>query len=293
MVAWLASGLVKQDKYRVVVISPLGGYQLSGVEHRVANSYQRAIEAIPSESAVVHFHGWTPDDIDEHPTWFMTLHGNEAKLDRLPRNCCCISQNHATRHGRSLFVYNGVDADEYIFSTNKFGHLLFFSKVRRRVKGCFEAIDLAAKYDLKLRVAGGYRLDLLKVGGFIDSFSSNISVLGELRGRRKAQEFANASALLFPIDWEEPFGLVMIESLMSGTPVLARPRGSVPELIHADVGGQFETEDEFLRELDRVRAVSPASCRDYALSQFTSQRMTTSYTTVYERIMDKDGGIFD
>ena len=293
MVAWLASGLVKRNQFRVVVISPEGGQRLGGVEHRVANDCQQAIAAIPPESNVVHFHGWIPDYIDEHPNWFMTLHGNEPTIDQLPRNCCCISRDHAARHGRSLFVYNGVDPDEYLYESKKHNHLLFFSKVRRRVKGCYEAISLASKHDLKLRIAGGYRFDLLKVGGFINSFASNIAVLGELRGQKKAQEFARASALLFPIAWEEPFGLVMIESLISGTPVLARPRGSVPELIPDDVGGQFATENEFLSELERVQAINPDICREYALDRFTLHQMTENYVDLYQRLMDKEKNIFE
>ena len=292
VVAWLAKELIQTDRYRVTLISPAGGSCIPGVDHLHVTCREEALRLIPRAANIVHFHGWLPDDLDSHQNWLMTLHGNEPNPESLPLQCCCISKDHAVRHGRSLFVYNGIDPAEYLFRPTKQDHLLYFSKVRRRVKGAAEAIDLALQCGLDLRICGGTRLDLIKLGALWKSFSPQIKVLGEIDGVQKAREFASASLFLFPIAWEEPFGLVLVESLMSGTPVLARPRGSVSELINRDVGGTYSSMSDFEDELERCRSLSNKACRDYALTYFSSSVMAERYAAIYERIMDNDRAIF-
>lgn len=282
IVQWLATEFVRMG-HQVTLVG-LPGCDLPSVRCLSATNAQEAHDAVPDDVDVVHFHAWEPQHVFKKP-WIYTLHGNTTEPNTLPSHTVCISANHAKRHGREVFVYNGIDPDEFVFQENKQDHLLFFSKVRRRVKGARRALKLAKAHDQNLVVAGGYRLDLLKVGGLLDSLRPGVHFVGELGGADKAACFANAKALLFPIEWEEPFGLVMIEALMSGTPVVATPRGSVPELINAQVGALFDSDAAFGGALAHALSCKPSDCRDWAVSRFSSRVCAESYLALYERVV--------
>lgn len=283
IVQWLAKEFVLQGHQVTLIAKP--GSHLPGVTTIGANTAQEAHAAIPADVDIVHFHAWEPQQAFEKP-WIYTLHGNSSNLSELPTNTVCISADHAKRHQCKTYVYNGVDPGEFIFQESKQNHLLFFSKVRRRVKGAKRALELAKAYDQPLVVAGGYRLDLLKVGGFMESLRKDVTFLGEISGEKKALCFAQAKALLFPIDWNEPFGLVMIESLLSGTPVIATARGSTPELVNSDVGAFFERDEEFGDALAHALTCRPSVCRDWAVTHFSSSVCAQNYLKVYERVLN-------
>jgi glycosyltransferase involved in cell wall biosynthesis len=283
IVQWLATEFVRAN-HQVTLIG-LPGCDLPGVTCIAATNAQEAQQVVPDSADVVHFHAWEPQHTFRRP-WIYTLHGNSTTPETLPKNTVCISANHAKRHGREVFVYNGIDPDEFVFQENKKDHLLFFSKVRRRVKGARRALKLARQQKQSLVVAGGYRLDLLKVGGLMDSLRPGVHFVGEVGGTDKAKCFADAKALLFPIDWEEPFGLVMIEALMSGTPVIATPRGSVPELINDKVGALFDSDEDFAAALAHALACKPEDCRVWALANFSSQVCAENYLKLYRRVVN-------
>ncbi len=282
IVQWLAKEFVRAG-HQVTLVGPPGS-ALLGVTCVEASNAHEAQQAIPDSVDIVHFHAWAPHDAFHKP-WIYTLHGNSTDPESLPKNTVCISADHAKRHGRQVFVYNGIDPDEFIFHENKKDHLLLFSKVRRRVKGARRALKLAKENRQSLVVAGGYRLDLLKVGGLMDSLRPGVHFVGEIGGAIKAACFAEAKALLFPIDWEEPFGLVMIEALMSGTPVIATPRGSVPELINTKVGALFEQDKDFGAALAHASTCKPQDCREWAEANFSSKVCADNYFQLYQRVV--------
>lgn len=282
IVQWLATEFVRAN-HQVTLIG-LPGCELPGVTCISATHAREAQEAVPDDVDIVHFHAWEPQHTFHKP-WIYTLHGNSTTPETLPKNTVCISADHAKRHGRTIFVYNGIDPDEFIFQEHKKDHLLFFSKVRRRVKGARRALKLAKAQHESLVVAGGYRLDLLKVGGLMDSLRPGVHFIGEVGGHEKAVCFADAKALLFPIDWEEPFGLVMIEALMSGTPVIATPRGSVPELINDKVGALFEDDEDFAAALAHATACQPEDCRAWAVANFSSKVCADNYLKLYQGVV--------
>jgi glycosyltransferase involved in cell wall biosynthesis len=285
IVQWLAKELVRMGHQVSLVAQPSSS--LPGVTCFPARNAHQALLAVPQDADFVHFHGWAPSEHYSKP-WVYTLHGNTNNLHLLPLHTVGISSDHAIRHGLRRFVYNGIDPEEFIFKQSKHDFLLFFSKVRRRVKGARRALELAKKFRQKMVFAGGNRLDLLKVGGFMDSLNRDIRFMGEIGGVEKANCFADAKALVFPIDWDEPFGLVMIEALMSGTPVIATPRGSVPELITDVVGALFEKDDEFEQALEHALSCSPMDCREYAVSKFSSKKCAENYVALYEDILNGD-----
>ena len=113
--------------------------------------------------------------------------------------------------------------------------------------------------------------------------------IGEISDQQKNEFLGNAYALLFPIDWPEPFGLVMIEAMACGTPVIAYDRGSVPEVMENGVTGFVVKElDDAAEAVRRVRNLSRARCREVFEKRFTASRMANDYIELYERILQRD-----
>ena len=113
-----------------------------------------------------------------------------------------------------------------------------------------------------------------------------VEYVGELCDGEKNDFLGNAAAVLFPIDWPEPFGLIMIEALACGTPVIAWPHGSVPEVLEDGVSGYLCTEiDEAVRAVERIGELDRRRCRAEFEHRFTAERMARDYAAVYERFL--------
>jgi glycosyltransferase involved in cell wall biosynthesis len=113
-----------------------------------------------------------------------------------------------------------------------------------------------------------------------------VDFLGELGGIEKYHFLGAALCLLFPIDWPEPFGLAMIEALACGTPVVARPYGSVPEIVSDGVTGWLaDTAEELTRAVKRIDLIDRARCRAEAERRFSVAAMTERYEAVYRRLV--------
>jgi glycosyltransferase involved in cell wall biosynthesis len=116
--------------------------------------------------------------------------------------------------------------------------------------------------------------------------SSEIEYVGEVSHGEKVELLQHARATLFPINWEEPFGLVMIESMACGTPVIATRRGAVPEVIGSGGGGiivdDWRNAPSAIEEADRI---APETCRAYTEQHFAPERMVRDYVTAYESML--------
>lgn len=201
-----------------------------------------------------------------------------------------VSADHARRGGATAFVYNGIDPDEFIYRERKDDYFLFLSKVSRRKKGVDVALRLARHMGFRLLVAGGTRFSLRKTGGFLNSVLGKVHFCGEVTGRRKAELFAGARALIFPIRWEEPFGLVVAEALVSGTPVITAPHGAMPEIVTPDVGVLCNSYDEMATAIQRVGEIDPAACRRRVLEQFTNHQCADAYRRHYRTAIGSSWG---
>jgi glycosyltransferase involved in cell wall biosynthesis len=116
---------------------------------------------------------------------------------------------------------------------------------------------------------------------------SFVEYVGEIGGRDKEEFLGNATALLFPIDWAEPFGLVMIEALACGTPVVAWRNGSVPEVLEDGVTGfVVESVEEAARAVARIPALDRRACRRAFNARFDAARMARDYVDVYRRLVE-------
>lgn len=211
--------------------------------------------------------------------------GNSLEELRYQPNKVYCSGDHARRGGSNVFVYNGVDPDDYVYREHKDDYFLFLSKVSRPVKGVDVALRLARRMGFRLVVAGGTRFDLRRTGGLWDSLRADVHFCGEVGGQRKAELIAGARALLFPIRWDEPFGIVVAEALISGTPVITTPRGAMPELVTPDVGFLCRDEAALADAIRRVGDISPAACRERAMKHFTSTVCARKFIGYYERLL--------
>jgi glycosyltransferase involved in cell wall biosynthesis len=118
--------------------------------------------------------------------------------------------------------------------------------------------------------------------------SANVEFIGEINDTQKSEFLSGATVLLVPIDWPEPFGLVMIEAMACGTPVIAFNRGSVPEIVEDGVTG-FIVEDinGAIGAVDRLSHLSRANIRQIFEERFTSRRMAMDYLSIYRSLCDK------
>jgi glycosyltransferase involved in cell wall biosynthesis len=184
-------------------------------------------------------------------------------------------------------LHHGLPEDLYTFHPGPGRYLAFLGRMAPE-KGVEPAIRIAQELDLPLRIAA-------KVGRDDRPYfervvrplleDPRVEFIGEISDREKNAFLGDAMALLFPIDWPEPFGLVMIEAMACGTPVLGFRRGSVPELVEDGVTG-YVVEDlrgavavgARLDRLDRVR------CRQSFEERFTARRMARDYVELYQRL---------
>jgi len=184
-------------------------------------------------------------------------------------------------------VHHGLPAALLPFSPRDRGYLAFLGRISPE-KGPDAAIRIARATGLPLRIAA--KVDNADRAYFeavvrplLDQ--PGVEFIGEIDEMQKAEFLGGAAALLFPIQWPEPFGLVMIEAMACGTPVVAFNRGSVPEVVEEGVSG-FVVEDETsaLAALRRIGAIDRAAVRRAFEARFTARRMAEDYLALYRRL---------
>lgn len=181
-------------------------------------------------------------------------------------------------------VYHGLPTSSLSPGTGEGGYLAFIGRVSPE-KGLDAAIRIAAEAGMPLKIAA--KVDKYDQDYFIAQIrpllaQSHVEFLGEIGDCEKGAFLGNARALLFPIDWPEPFGLIMIEAMACGTPVIARRRGSVPEVVDDGVTGFIvETEAEAVEALRRLDRLDRATVRQVFERRFSARRMAEDYLKVY------------
>jgi glycosyltransferase involved in cell wall biosynthesis len=190
-------------------------------------------------------------------------------------------------------VYHGLPRELYRFHGEPGGYLAFLGRISPE-KRVDRAIEIARRAQIPLRIAAKVdRVDREYFVREIEPLFADplVEYLGEIGESDKEEFLGNAAALLFPIDWPEPFGLVMIESLACGTPVVAFRRGSVPEVL-ADPRSGFVVDDvdQAVEAVRRVPELSRAACRAVFEQRYDAARMARDYLRVYERLRDERHG---
>jgi len=187
-------------------------------------------------------------------------------------------------------VHNGIRLQHFTANLTPSDppYLVFLGRISPE-KGPVEAIEIAQRAGIPLKIAA--KIDRVDRDwaeqNVIPLFDlPGVDYIGEVDEQEKATLLSGALALLFPIDWPEPFGMTMIESMASGTPVIARRRGSVREVLVEGVTGFIcDTDDEMVEAVRHVREIDRARCRQHVEQYFSAETMTTGYEAIYERVL--------
>jgi glycosyltransferase involved in cell wall biosynthesis len=188
-------------------------------------------------------------------------------------------------------VHHGHPKDQYAFSPEpKLGYLAFLGRIAPE-KGVDKALAIATRAGLPLRIAA--KIDFADRGYFNDRIAPLLKTaayadyIGEIDDREKSTFLGGAAALLFPIEWPEPFGLVMIEAMACGTPVIAFRGGSVPEVIeHGVTGFIVENVEEAAAAVEEALALDRARIRERFEQRFTSDIMAMNYEAAYGAVLE-------
>jgi glycosyltransferase involved in cell wall biosynthesis len=187
-------------------------------------------------------------------------------------------------------VYHGIPTAAYPFFATPGEYLAFVGRVSPE-KGLAVAIRVAERAGLPLRI--GAKVDAVDQPYFDAVIrplleSPMVEFLGELDEASKVDVVGHARALLFPIDWPEPFGLVMIESMACGTPVIARPCGAVPEVVVDGVTGLLGSRlEDLVQAAVSVDRLDRRACRAHVEAKFSVGAMADRYDAVYRQLLDR------
>jgi glycosyltransferase involved in cell wall biosynthesis len=251
---------------------------------------------------LLHFHIdylHFPLSIRQHIPHVTTLHGRLDIPDLVPvfqtfPSMPVVSISDAQRtplpwlHWQGT-VYHGLPEELYTFQDTPGSYLAFLGRISPE-KGVEQAIAIARQAGIPLKIVAKIdQADREYFQSVVQPLLDDplVEYLGEMGERDKNAFLGRAYALLFPIDWPEPFGLVMIEALACGTPVIAYGRGSVPEVLEDGVTGWIVTEyDEAVRAVARVSTLRRTRCRQTFEERFSVTRMTQDYLRIYQQLLE-------
>ena len=209
-------------------------------------------------------------------------------------------------------VYNAIDVNDFPFVADKQSYFITLARFTKD-KGQHVAAKLAAKTRSRLRMAGTVagietnRKLLLELANPMSHYRNmeefryysdkvlsytirypKITFSGNMSGKKKMKFISHAKALLFPIDWEEPFGMAVIEALACGTPVIAMNRGAMPEIIEHGVNGFLANDEhEFEEYMRRINEINPEDCRRSVAKKFSSDAMAKAYVARYREAIKR------
>jgi glycosyltransferase involved in cell wall biosynthesis len=268
----------------------------------------RAYEGVPGHD-VVHDHtviGPLYSRCFSGPPVVTTIHGpfNEELTDlyraiaeRVPVVCISHAQRRSAPEVPVVrVIHHGVEASDFAFGDgagDEEGEYFLFLGRMSPDKGADRAIEVARKAGARVLMAAKMREPWERT--YFDErvaplLGPDAVYLGEVPHERKLELLANARALLFPIRWNEPFGMVMLESMACGTPVLAFPEGAAPEVVEDGVTGFLcEDEAEMAEALTRVSELRREDCRAATEGYFSTRRMVQEHVELYEELVGPVG----
>ncbi len=236
-----------------------------------------------------------------------TFHGRldlpwaEASFKSAPPGLVAISANQASTHPEvpwAGIVHNGLTLDDAPFDRRRGDGLCFVGRVAPE-KGIIEAIEIAKATARPLRIAAktsqlpverAYYEDVFLPA--LEAAGSSVEYLGELEQADRDLLFAESYASLMPGSWPEPFGLVAIEALACGTPIVARRVGALPEIIRDGVDGFFGDDiDQLSYHVDRIADLDREAIRASVLERFSAARMTDRYEEIYRTMLDAGANV--
>jgi glycosyltransferase involved in cell wall biosynthesis len=227
-----------------------------------------------------------------------TLHGRQDLSDlkpfyyrfsKMPLVSISAAQRRPLPHANFVAtIHHGIPADLHRPAFGRGSYLTFLGRISPE-KRPDRAIRIAQRVGMPLKIAAKvdkvdeayFRTEILPL---VDG--KGVEFLGEINEREKTTFLGDAAALLFPIDWPEPFGLVMIEAMACGTPVLAFRRGSVSEVVEDGITGKVvESEDEAVAKLPEILSYDRRTVRQRFQERFTATRMARDYVRAYRKLL--------
>ncbi len=211
-------------------------------------------------------------------------------ISKSQRKLCPVKFPH------NWIVYNGIDISQYEFNPKPEDYFAWIARIDP-YKGIENAIAAAEIAGVKLKLAG--RLDDSRKKYFREKIKPHlgrkIEYIGELSQKELPEFYGKAKAILYPIEWHEPFGLVMTEAMACGTPVIAFAQGSVPEVIKNEKTGfvipMLNKKGErniigIVQSIKKIDQIKRENCRKWVEKEFTYQRMTDKYEEIYYKILE-------
>ena len=229
-----------------------------------------------------------------------TIHGEfNAEMReiyaRITRRVPLIAISHAQRKPApeipiARVIHHGLDAEDFPFGTGDGGYTLFLGRMSPD-KGAHRAVEAATKAGVPLLMAAKMR-EAWEFEYFDTHvkphLSEDVQYLGEVPHEQKLELLAGARALLFPIRWNEPFGMVMLEALACGTPVLAFPEGAAPEVVDdGRTGFLCHDETDMAQAIDRVDQIDRHACRAAVEGYFSTGRMVSEHIALFEELLNR------
>jgi len=251
-------------------------------DHTVVGPFHA--ERYPDLAVVTTVHGPFNDELTD-------LYS--AIADRVPVICISHAQHAAAPHlPIAGVIHHGIDAEKFPVGDgegdNEGPYLLFLGRMAPD-KGAHRAIEIARKAGMRVLLAAKMR-EAWERAYYEEQVAPLLGAdavyLGEVSHERKIELLAGARALLFPIRWNEPFGMVMLEAFACGTPVLAFPEGAAPEVVEDGRTGFLCVDEEaMVQAVDKVESLSRADCRESAEGYFATARMVADHVSLYERVL--------
>lgn len=266
----------------------LGG-DIVAAAHTIA--VRRALREL--EPDIVHDHSISGLAVERDVPWLHTVHGALTPATRMlleqARHISpvAISQHQASTAPEVRWaevVYNGLDVQTVELSTARGDDVLFLGRMSPD-KGADLAVDICRKAGRRLILAGKC-IQPDEVAWFEavmrPKLGSDVEWVGEIGGSAKAEAIASCACLLLPLRWHEPFGMVLIEAMAAGAPVLARPRGAIPEVVASGTTGLVaESCTELAEALASDLPWSASDCRDHVAREFSAEKMAAGYLNAY------------
>jgi glycosyltransferase involved in cell wall biosynthesis len=182
-------------------------------------------------------------------------------------------------------IYHGLCVGGFPFNEQPADYLLYFGRIHPD-KGTAEAIAIAKSSNRRLIIAGIIQDENYFTEKIKPLLNEQIQYVGHADPEKRNELLGNASALLHPIQFREPFGLSVVESMLCGTPVIAFNKGSMPELIkNGKTGFLVDNVDEAVEAVGQLHRISRPNCHDHASAAFSLEKMIDSYVSVYQQVL--------
>ena len=285
----IGANLLKRDAARLIgtaqIINFLQQHKFDIIHNHIDSCFLPFISLLNSTPVITTVHGSL--DTDYQQFVYNTVSD---------KNYVSISNNQRRPMPQLNFlntIYHGIQIDKFDFNSKKGKYVAFLGRMSPE-KGPLQTIRAAKKAKIPLIMAA--KVDLVdkeyfnkKIKPLIDGKS--VKFIGEVDHRNKVKLLRNAAALLCLIQWEEPFGLVMIEALACGTPVIANKRGSVPEIIqNGKTGFIVKNISGAVKAIHNIDQINRSDCRKSAEEKFSVERMAEEYEKIYYKLLKKKHG---